>query len=564
MADAVGVLVRQRERVREISDVLARYGFARLADQTRDAEHGRVSQRLVTRMADPDLAGLTTGQRLRGALGELGTTWVKFGQMLSLRPDLVGTDVAEELSHLQTSVPADRAGAAEALVRSELGHPVGELFTSFDTTAMASGSVAQVHRAELHDGSAVVVKVLHEGADDRVVSDLELMRALAGYLESVDPELARYSPTRLVAEFDAMMRSAIDFKQEMANLQRFTTNFADEPDVVIPQPYPSLSSTRVLTMQLMTGTTFTDRASVESAGWDVDRLVRRASDVYLEMMFRDGICHADPHPGNFLLPDGQHIAILDFGDVGYLSGVRKAQLETLLVAVASRDIDDLTDAVVEITRAPAATDVDHLRDDIDTWMSRYLKKGLSDLDLTGMIQSGMQVMHDNQLLFPSDLALLFRVMVRLQGLGQQVGTEVQVSELLQPYLEQMAQKRTDPQRLAHHAVRAVRSWERMLTSLPDDLRTLLAQVKGGRVTVDFQLHDPDEALDNLVDGVLAAASVLAASQLLAHQTRPLLGTTSVPGVVTAAVGALTWRRLTVRRSSYQSLGTRTAKLVRSR
>ena len=167
-----------------------------------------------------------------------------------------------------------------------------------------------------------------------------------------------------------MMRAAIDLGQELANLQLFTANFADEHDVVIPRPYSEVSSTSVLTMSLLTGTKVTGRDSVIATGWDVDDLVRRASNIYLEMVFRDGAYHADPHPGNFLLPDGQHLAILDFGDIGHLSGPRKNQLEALLMAVGSRDVDEITDIVIDITHAPADINTDRLSGQLETWLSR--------------------------------------------------------------------------------------------------------------------------------------------------------------------------------------------------
>ena len=197
-------------RIKEIADVLARYGFARLADHAGAAADTGLRATLVTRIADPDLAALTSGQRLRGALSELGTTWIKFGQMLSLHPDLVGNDVAAELAQLQSNVPPDPPGSAESTIKAELGVDVGDAFGTFEATPMASASVAQAHRASLKDGTPVVVKVVHSGAQAKVLDDLELMRALAGFVEDHDEALAAYSPTVVVDEFDTMMRAAID------------------------------------------------------------------------------------------------------------------------------------------------------------------------------------------------------------------------------------------------------------------------------------------------------------------------------------------------------------------
>ena len=565
VADFAGVLVQQRVRLREIAGVLAKYGFTRLADRTLDAEKhpaGQATGHLTADLADPQIAQLTTGERARGALTELGTTWIKLGQMLSVRPDLVGPDVADELTRLQADVPADPAPYAEDLVAAELGQPVAEVFVSFEGTAMASGSVAQVHRATLTDGTEVVVKVLHAGVERTVTSDLELMRALAVFLESVDDELARYRPVVLVAEFDAMMRAAIDLTQEQANLKRFTRNFAAEPDVAIPGYHPTLSSAKVLTMERMVGDKLTDRAAVQERGWVINDLVDRTTGIYLEMIFRDGAYHADPHPGNFLLRPGKEIVILDFGDVGYLSSTRQEQLETLLIAMNSRDLDDLTASIVDITDAPADTDLDRLRADIDRWSSQYLNDELADLDFAGMISSAMDLMHTHALSMPSDLATLFRVLVLLQGMGANLGATNKLGPLMEPYVNQMIKKRLDPRTIGRQALKSARSWSDLLRVLPGDLRDLMAQIKDGQVDVDFQLHDPDGRVDQVVDGMIVAAMVIAAGELLSRQTRPILGQISLPGTIAVALGLLSYRRLRGKRDDYVTAMTRMTRLLK--
>lgn len=564
MSDVAGVLFRRRGRVSEIASVLRRYGFARLAANASAAAGSPESNRrsYVVRRADPALVEMTTGARLRSALAELGTTWIKFGQMLSLRPDLVGTDVADELASLQTSVPADPPGSAERCIEESLGMSVDAAFGSFETTPLASGSVAQVHRATLKDGTSVAVKVLHDGAAERVLADLELMRALARFVEDNDPEIARYAPTTLVAEFDVMMRGAIDLTQELSSLQRFTANFADEPDVIIPRPYPEQSSRSVLTMQMLSGRPFADPDALRRDGWDVEAMTRRASDIYLEMVFRDGLYHADPHPGNFLLPDPQHIAILDFGDVGRLTGARKRQLQDLLVAVSQKDADALTDAVVEITAAPSELDLDALRNDVETWTAENLAGSVAELDTAAMLRSGANILRNHRLTFPSDLALLFRVLLRLQGLGQQLGTDASLTDLLDPWVRQMTAERFDPRRLAHRVARTARSWDRLITSLPEDLGRVLAQLRAGTVAVEFKVHDTDRLVPQIVDGMLAAASLLAASQLLSRRTSPVVGGVSVPGLLSVTVGVVTWHRLQLQRPGYRRAVTQVLQLMR--
>jgi ubiquinone biosynthesis protein len=556
-------LVRHRARLDEIAEVLAKYGFAAWVQRGSGLVGARVMQRLVDRV-DPQIVAMSDGERLRRALTELGTTWVKFGQMLSLRPDLVGDDVAEELTKLQATVPAGAPGVAQALVERELGAAVSDLYGAFEPEPMASGSVAQVHRATLHDGTAVAVKVLHDGVEHRVLEDLELMEAIAAYLEQQDPGLAQLRPTVIVSEFSQMLHDAIDLSQELRNLQRFTLNFAHETDIVIPTPYPELSRRRVLTMSLISGASFTDRAGVEAIGWDVEALVRRAANVYLEMIFRDSLYHADPQPGNLLLPDGSHIAILDFGDVGRISGMRKRQLEDLVIAAGTHDLDGFIDVVVEITTPPPTVDMNRLRSQIDTWLNRYLLIGVGHLDVTAIINSGMQLLHDNGLVLPADLSLLFRVMLELQGIGRDLGTEVRVAELLQPYMKKLLAERFDPRRLARHAGRTVRGWDRLAASLPGDIEEIVQQIRAGKLAIDFRVHDAEGTVDHLVDGLVAAASVLASAQLISRRAGPMVGPISIPGLVTAGVGVLTWQRLVRRRRERKTWVSRAHELAELR
>jgi ubiquinone biosynthesis protein len=554
-------LVRHHERLDEIGQIFTKYGFARWVQRGSGLVSAHVIAGLVDRYVDPDIVAMSDGERLRRALTELGTTWIKLGQMLSLRPDVVGDDVAGELAQLQAAVPPDPTGVAQLLVERELGGSVSDLYRSFDPDPMASGSVAQVHRATLHDGTAVVVKVLHDGVEHRVLEDLELMKGIATYLEREDPGLAQLRPTVIVGEFSQMLHDAIDLSQELQNLQRFALNFVDEPDIIIPKPYPELSRRRVLTMSLISGAPFTDRARVEATGWDVDALVRRAADVYLEMIFRDSLYHADPQPGNLLLPDGSHIAILDFGDVGRISSMRKRQLEDMVIAAGTHDLDGLIDVIVEVTTPPPTIDMNHLRSQIDAWLNRYLLIGVGHLDMTGIINTGMQLLHENGLVMPADLSLLFRVMLELQGIGRELNTEVRVAELLEPYMKKLLAERFDPRRMFRHAGRTFRAWDRLAASLPGDVDEIVQRVRTGKVGVDFRIHDADGAVDQLVDGLVAAASVLASAQLISRRTGPTFGSISVPGVVAASVGLLTWQRLIRRRREHKTWVSRARELA---
>lgn len=564
MTETAVVLLSHRARLAEILRVLARYGLAEVFDEgTLDAMvngRPRAPRTFVadwlTAKVDPDVARMTPGERICGALSELGTTWVKLGQMLSVRPDIVGPTMASALSTLQSGVPADDPDVSLAVVEETLGQPVTEAFASYSTVAFASGSVAEVHEAVLVDGTPVMVKVVHAGAAQRSEEDLAIMHALALQGEEDDANLARYRPTRLITEFDTMLTRALDLRNEARNLSLFRRLFAGEPDLVLPEAIDSLSGAQVLTMTRIEGRHMTDRASVEAAGWEVDALVRRATDLYLDMIFHYGVFHADPHPGNFLLPGHGKLAILDFGDVGRLSPTRRDQLEDLVMAIGAHDLDAIVDAVIEMTNPSPGTNLKELRSAVGAWADQYLLAAVGSLRVGEVVSTAMSLMHDHHMSLPADLALLFRVLSELQGIGAELGVLLNIEELLAPHLTRTMQDRLSPRRLARRATRSAHRWSTFLDGLPDDLTALLEGVREGKVAIDLNIHDVDHVADRLVDAAIAAASILASAQLVSRSTKPTVAGISIPGVLAVGVGALTWRRLAVQRKRRRPLSSK--------
>jgi ubiquinone biosynthesis protein len=554
--DLLGVLVTRRDRLFEVADVLRRYGFASIATQleTAGGPAHRVARSLADHLADPALASESAGERLRGALTELGTTAIKLGQLLSLRPDVVGPRIAAELVELRAGVPADPRGHAEATVRDGLGAEVSEVFATFDPEPLASGSVAQVHRATLHDGTRVVVKVLHHGVRRRVLEDLELLTALSVWAETVSSAAHRLRFAAVVADFETGMRGAVDLRAELANLQRFGAIFADDPGVRIPRAYPEQSSSAVLTMEEMTGHVLTDAASVRDAGWSPDDLATRTAGIYLTMMFRHGIYHTDPHPGNFLLDPGI-ITILDFGDVARLSTSRRRELEDLVASVGSGDPRATTEALLVITDAPPSTDAAAVQNDVESLITDHLHGDIGSLDLTLLARGLSTVVQRHHLSLPAEIALVLRVITLLQGLAADIGADIDLAAVTRPFALDLARHRLDPKEAFWRALRTGRAWERLLETLPGEATALLQKVQrdGG---IDLRLRDPDGIADRVVDGILTAAFVLSAGELVSRGVPPKLGSISVPGLAVAGFALLRYRSLHARGADAPSASAR--------
>ncbi|MGC4193099.1 MAG: AarF/UbiB family protein [Thermomicrobiales bacterium] len=545
-------LVQYRGRVREVMAVLAKYGFVDRVEADSPLPIQRILHHLPATM-DPEIVAMTTGERLRTALTELGTAWVKLGQMLSLRPDVVGPSLATELAMLQSSVQPQAPGTAIATIERELGAPVKERYGTFNRPVMAAASVAEVHKATLKDRTPVVVKVVRDGAIERSRADLAIMTALAQVWEERDPEAALYRPASMVRQFAQMLTNALDMRAERRNLETVARNFAHTADIEIPKPFPELSSERVLTMSRLTGVAVTSRETIERAGWSVDELVERIARLYLEMIFQHNLFHADPHPGNFLLLPDHRLGVLDFGDVGRISQSRRRELERLVIAIGTDDVDGFVDVLVDITSPPPTTDMNALREDVEAWVMRSLDLGVGDYDIAAILESGMALMHRHQLMLPADLATLFRVVIQLQGLAQQFAVPLDLQRLFTPYLSQMIRDRFNPRRVAGDVLEGARRWDHLLKTLPDDVSAILQQVRQGTIAIDVRLQDPDRLAETLVDGGIAAASMLSASQLIASKAGPKVLGMSGPGLIAAGIGLVALGRVSRRGKPRPSL-----------
>ena len=359
---------RNANRLRQIASVAVRYG---LADQLRKMPGSRMQQWLRG-SAGQRIVDLGTPVRIRLALSELGTTFIKFGQMLGTRPDLVGEDVAGELTHLQSHTPPDPPGVAEATIQKELGSPPATLFASFEPTPFASASIAQVHNARLHSGENVVVKIQKDGLESRVDADLNMLADLAALAERHVDDLRPYHPVAVVRQFTKMMRGELDFLRELRNIQQFRANFAADDTVHFPVPFPDLCSRRVLTMERLEGVLVSQIKVLPGPNLEMDEFARRGAHTYLEMIFRDGFYHADPHPGNLmLLPDGV-VGVLDCGMVQWLDDDLRDATEDLLLAAVHGDARTLTEAVWDLSTAPPTTQRQQLQADITELVIEYL------------------------------------------------------------------------------------------------------------------------------------------------------------------------------------------------
>jgi ubiquinone biosynthesis protein len=517
---------RNARRLREIAGVAVRYGFA---DRLRNLRGARV-QRWLRGTAGQDIAELATPVRVRLALTELGTTFIKFGQMLSTRADLVGQDVARELAHLQSQTPPDPPGTAEATIERELGAPPEKVFASFEPTPFASASIAQVHHARLHTGESVVVKVQRGGIEAPIDTDLGILADLAELAER-HGELKLYHPVAVVRQFTKMMRGELDFLRELRNLQQFRSNFAADPTVHFPVPFPEFCTRRVLTMERLEGVLLSQVKPVPGVSPEMDSFVRRGADMYLEMVFRDGFYHADPHPGNLMLLPEEVIGVLDCGMVQQLDDDLREAIEDLLLAIVRGDARDVTDGVWHLCLLPPASGRQQLLSDVTELLSDYAGATVSGLQMGAVVNDLTEVIHRNRLFLPPGASLLLRMLGELEGTAQQLNPSFQLLELIEPYAEKSLRRRLAPKRVMRQLGRSAREWERLARGLPGDLNDMLQSMRAGTLSVHLEHRRLDPVVNRLVLGLLTSSLLLGSSLLWSMHAEPLVRGVSLFGAI---------------------------------
>lgn len=514
-------LYRNLRRWQEIIAILRRYG---LADWLSQLKFDFIRDWIKDEQGVP-LASYSREKRIRLALTDLGPTFIKLGQVLSLRPDLIGPLLADELTSLQSHVPADPTEKVIEIIEKDLGKSVGELFAKFDGNSIASASIGQVHLAELHDGTEVVVKVQHADIQNKVREDLEVLAGLATLAEHI-PELEVWKPVVLVEQLSRSLRKELNFTRELQHLQVFGKELANVEGIRIPVPFPRLSSARVLTMQLLKGVPVNQLAA-DDPSYPCDeetrqKLARIAANVYVEMIFTHGIYHADPHPGNILVIDGKELGLLDFGMVGRIDDRLRETIEEMLLAVASRDASLLTTLIKRVGRTPPRLDESILSIDVADLVANYGTQPLENFDLGGALSEVTDIMHRHQISLPPQTSLLIKMLITLEGTLHQLSPHFSLIEVMQPFFRKMWLRRLSPKRQAKRLRRIYIELESLVETLPGQISSVMQLVQEGRLDVHLAHKGLSPSVNRMVLGVLISSIFLGSSVLLAFKVPPLL------------------------------------------
>ena len=502
------------KRSREIAGVLIGHGWESLREN-----FGLAGRGLAHRSNHGN--ALTGPEHLRRALEELGTTFIKLGQILSTRADLLPPEYLTELSKLQDAAPSVPFRAVRKVLLAELGHPIEKAFLSFNPEPLAAASIGQAHAATLVDGTEVVVKIRRPGVVEQVHEDLEILKELATAASRHWEFADRYDLVGIVNEFSETLRAELDYIREAHNAERFAANFTCENKIHIPRVYWETTTSRVLTLERIRGTKINDLVGLDKQGIDRRELAEFASDVVMKMVCENGFFHADPHPGNFFIEPGGSIGLIDFGMVGILDERMQEHLADLLICINHQDADRLVDVFLELGVTKKRVDRDLFRRDIQHLLTTYWNLPLSEIQISALLSDVFAVMRQHHLHLPSNLALLLKTVIMLEGLGASLDPDFHLTSVLEPYTQRLLLRRYLPSHWIPRLGRVSMDLARLGTEMPQQLRRLMAAMEKGNLQVGMRAEGLDplvnrfERISNrIVLGVIAAAFINGLAVLL--------------------------------------------------
>ena len=530
-------IMRELPRLHEIASVFIRHGLGDFVHRIGIAGVLERAGAILQRSPANDPVTLDPAQRMRMALEELGPTFVKLGQVMATRVDLFPPRWIAEFEKLHAEVkPVPFEALVPELTRA-LGAPPSEIFRDIETRAHGAASIAQVHRASLKDGTPVILKVRRPGVRETIEADLRLLRRVSDLIESEIPEARRYHPAEIAEQFARSLEREADFVTETRNIERFAKNFAGDPNIVIPRIYPEWTSDVLLVQEHVEGIPATDLRAVEQAGLDRKLLAARGVDAFLKMILIDGFFHADPHPGNVFYLPGNRIVIIDFGMVGRLSPQRRGQVIDLLGGLARMAEEPMLEVLLDWA-GDAYVDEAKLAADVNEMVFDYEGMPLKDIRVGNVIRQFAGIVRGHSIVLPSDLSLMFKALITLEGLGRQYDPEFHIINHLTPLVKSALAERYQPGQIARRGRAAVSEFMNVVGGVPRDLARLLREARRGKTRVDLDLkrldsfgQRLDRTLDRVTVGIMTASLVIGSAIVITvHEGPVILGIPVFPAI----------------------------------
>jgi ubiquinone biosynthesis protein len=498
--------IQDINRLGEILTILTKHGFGFVVERMNLASYLPAKPKKKTGRS----AKLSTPTRLRLVLEELGPTFIKLGQALAMRPDMLPRAYIKSLSKLQDRVEPFAPTGAEKIVREELGQPLKKIFKSFNKTPFAAASIAQVHEARTIDNQHVVIKIQRPGLKRIVESDLEILKFMAQTWERVIGTKMPRKPTEFMGEFENVIREELDFLVEARHLERFKENFKNRPEYAFPAVYWHLSSKRCLTLQYIEGSNLL-KAAKRLADDEKEQLAQLLFDAYIQMTLHDRFFHADPHAGNFIVNKDGILTMIDTGQVGRLDRETVEAFTDMLICLVDQDTDGIVDAYLRLGTADEAVDRRMLKRDTAIFLEQYYNVPVERLSFGKALQELAALSSKYSIQLPQDFVVLAKTFLGVEGLARQLNPELNIVDAARPEAERIIRRRYDPREIGKTLIKQAKEFERFLIGLPAQLQDLLIKLQHGNLKIEFE----HKGLEQLLDSICRASNRLSFALIVA-------------------------------------------------
>ena len=522
-------------RLGHVGSVLSKHGFGWFVTSLHLDRFVPFRKRLLKGWMAEKAAGPTTAARIARVLEELGPTYVKLGQVLGSRADLLPPAFIEEFRKLQDRVKPFPTAEARAAIEQELGGPVETFFDEFGPEPFAAGSIAQAYSARTKDGCRVVVKVRRPGIRAILEADTAILGRLAELADRYVPEYRVFRPVLLVEEFAQTVRREMDFIAEASQTQRFGDAFKDDPFIRIPRVFWDLTSEGILTLERLEGIPIYEAETLAAAGADRQALAVHLADAFLRQYFELGLFHADPHAGNLVVQPPDRIGILDFGQTGRLSETMRSKLGTALAAAVHRQFDIVVDVFDDLGALPDDVDADRLKSDLAALVDKYGGMPLKRVDLRSLFEEITATARSHRAVLPRDFVLFGKSLVTMGGVALDLDPETSMIEIVRPRLRALVAEKVAPKRIVQHTMTAAYHLTEMAEQGPRHLRQLARKLMRGRLQILFRhenldrfITELDRSSNRIAFAMVVAAIILSSSVLMQAHVKPLIPGTDIP------------------------------------
>ncbi|MBW2620251.1 MAG: AarF/ABC1/UbiB kinase family protein [Deltaproteobacteria bacterium] len=534
----VGRTYRHLARYRQILTVFFKYGFGDLVELLKIEQYIEIGLQLISKNRRSRLEKLSRAERVRMACEELGPTYIKLGQILSTRPDLVPVDFIKELSKLQDSVPSSPFSEVSKIIESELGGPPEDIFDFFEKTPLASASIGQVYRATLKDGEEVAVKVQRPGIKKIIEVDLEIMLHLATLMEHHIEEMSLYQPVKIVEEFARTLEKEIDYTIEATNMERIASNFLNDLTIYVPKVFRDTTTESILTTELVEGIKVSDIDRLEEAGLDRKLITVRGADIVLKQIIKHGFFHADPHPGNiFVLPDNV-ICLLDFGMTGSVDRRTREDFIDLAESVVNRNESRATQVLLRLTYWDEDPDIRLLEKDVADFMGRHLHKPLKDIKIGKLLNNLLELAFRHRLRIPPDIFLMLKAFSTIEGVGLMLDPDFDMIKQAAPFIKEVKLARLSPQRITGDIFRLAIGMFQFAENFPKDMLSITRLIKQQKLSLNLEYKGLDKMLstydqisNRISFSIIIAALIIGSALVIMSKVPPLFYDISLIGIV---------------------------------